>query len=127
MAKVNSQDFNIEFSGFVLTGKVDFYYGNSTVYLEINTLPLAHTFIELFEVIAIFESFLAGQLPTKKLIEAYSGNFFYKVVQKDKEVFLLIDLNSDDSSMHTYLSKLDVRFYLKFLKKVESLVPVSCI
>jgi len=127
MAKVNSQDFNIEFSGFVLTGEIDFHYGNSTVYLEINTLPLAHSFIELFEVIAIFEAFLAGQLPTKKVIESYSGNFFYKVVQKDKEVFLLIDLNPDDPSMHIYLSKLDVRLYLKFLKKVEGLVPVSSI
>jgi len=47
--------------------------------------------------------------------------------EKDKEVFLFIDLNPDDPFMHTYLSKLDVRFYLKFLKKVESLVPVSSI
>jgi len=39
----------------------------------------------------------------------------------------LIDLNPDDPSMHIYLSKIDVRFYLKFLKKVESLVSVPSI
>jgi len=73
-------------------------------------LKVANGVFEFLELVAVFEAFLANQLPRSV------GK--YKVVIKDKTPYLWIST----SGKALYLNKAKVKIFLKFLKNLEKSV-----